>query len=86
MAFQLIKLERQDRIAILTLNRPEKRNALSVDLVREFGDALDEVNDDHDVNDPDHRFRRTLARRTAGRRARQAATRIRRRLQRRSRY
>lgn len=50
MAYQFIRLERQGSVAILTLNRPEKRNALSVELVRELGEALDEVNDDHDVS------------------------------------
>jgi methylglutaconyl-CoA hydratase len=43
MAYTTLTLDISDRIAILTLNRPEKRNALSFTLVGEFMRALDEV-------------------------------------------
>ena len=48
--YQFIKLEKSERIATLTLNRPEKMNALSTGLLTEFSDALDNVHNDHDVN------------------------------------
>jgi enoyl-CoA hydratase/carnithine racemase len=36
----LVRYGREDRVAILTLNRPEKLNAFSDDLVRDLADAL----------------------------------------------
>ncbi len=50
MTYECIKLEKRERIATLTLNRPAKMNALSTALLREFSDALDDVHNDHDVN------------------------------------
>lgn len=50
MTYDCITLEKSDRVAVLTLNRPEKRNALSAELLDEFTDALDDVHNDHDVN------------------------------------
>ena len=50
MEYQYIKLEKQDRIATLTLDRPEKMNALSSGLLAEFSRALDDVHDDQDVS------------------------------------
>ena len=50
MAYDVIKLDKQDRIAVLTLNRPEKLNALSHDLLEEFVDALDDVQADQDIS------------------------------------
>ena len=50
MDFQFIKVDKHERVATITLNRPEKRNALSAGLLREFSDALDDIQDDHDVN------------------------------------
>ena len=38
-----VKVSFDERIATLTLNRPERRNALSVDMWREFSAALDAV-------------------------------------------
>lgn len=43
MPFQTIQLGHQDQVATLTLNRPDKRNALSFQLVEEMLRALDEV-------------------------------------------
>lgn len=48
--YQFITLEKSERIATLTLNRPEKRNALSAGLLEEFSDALDDVHNDDEVN------------------------------------
>jgi enoyl-CoA hydratase len=47
---ELIRFEVKDRIARVTLNRPDKRNALSTALVRELHDALWESDDRTDVN------------------------------------
>ena len=40
MAFTTITLETRDRIGTLTLNRPEKLNAMNPVLIVEFGEAL----------------------------------------------
>ena len=50
MQYTTVKLEKQDRVAVLTLDRPEKMNALSAQLLDEFTVALDDVHDDHDIN------------------------------------
>lgn len=47
---ELIRFDVKDRVARITLNRPEKRNALSTPLVRELHDALWEADDRADVN------------------------------------
>jgi enoyl-CoA hydratase len=47
---ELIRFEVKDRIARVTLNRPDKRNALSTALVRELHGALWESDDRTDVN------------------------------------
>ena len=43
MTYELITLQVQDSIATLTLNRPDKRNAMSDDMRTEFIDALERV-------------------------------------------
>lgn len=43
MAYSTLTLEVSERIATITLNRPEKRNAISFTLVGEFMRALDEA-------------------------------------------
>lgn len=45
MAFTKVILEREGDIAILSLNDPATRNALSWDLAAEFGEALDQLGD-----------------------------------------
>jgi enoyl-CoA hydratase/carnithine racemase len=49
MAFENVVLEKRDGIAKLTLNRPEKLNALSQPLLADLRQALDEVEADHDI-------------------------------------
>ena len=44
--YQYILVERDERVGIVTLNRPKELNALRTDLVRELADALEEF--DHD--------------------------------------
>jgi feruloyl-CoA hydratase/lyase len=41
--YQTIKLEREDGVTFVVLNRPEKRNAMSPELHREMCHALDEL-------------------------------------------
>jgi enoyl-CoA hydratase/carnithine racemase len=48
-SFENVLLERRDGIATITLNRPEKLNALSADLLADLRAALDLVEADHDV-------------------------------------
>ena len=49
MQYRTIKFEKRDKIAVLTLDRPEKMNALSAELLDEFTSALDEIETDHDI-------------------------------------
>jgi enoyl-CoA hydratase len=43
MEFKTLKFDFADGVATITLNRPEKQNALSPDLFRELSDCLDEA-------------------------------------------
>jgi enoyl-CoA hydratase len=49
MAFTTITLEKHDRIGTLTLNRPEKLNAMTPALIAEFADALTQVEKDSEI-------------------------------------
>jgi enoyl-CoA hydratase len=49
MAYQNIKYEKEDKIAIITLTRPKALNALSYELAREFEDALADIEKDDNV-------------------------------------
>lgn len=49
MEYQTIKTEREDAIFIITLNRPDKLNALSPELTGEVVDALNGVRTDESV-------------------------------------
>ena len=42
-AYQHLTLEREGPIAVVTLNRPQRRNALSIELMQELIGCLDEV-------------------------------------------
>jgi enoyl-CoA hydratase len=46
---KLVKLERDGEIAVVTIDREEKLNALNPDVVRELGEAFAEVRDDDAV-------------------------------------
>ena len=46
MKYQAILIEKKGRVGIITLNRPEKRNALNAQIVAEMLDALHELDDD----------------------------------------
>jgi methylglutaconyl-CoA hydratase len=43
MAFTTLKLDFEEQVATVTLNRPEKRNAISQEMVEELPTALDEI-------------------------------------------
>ncbi len=45
----LLSLERSDEVAIVTMQRPEKRNALSIDLRVELADAFAALGDDGEI-------------------------------------
>src|SRR5260221_13951136 len=49
MDFTAITLEKKDRIGTLTLNRPEKLNALSPVLINEFVEAITQVEKDSEI-------------------------------------
>ena len=44
-----LTLEVQDRIAVLSVNRPDKLNALNEQTIRELGQAIDEITGRDDV-------------------------------------
>ena len=41
-----VLVEEKDRTTIVTLNRPERRNALTIELMTELADALDKTSAD----------------------------------------
>ena len=49
MSFQNIIYEKQEKVVRLTLNRPEKLNALNDALLREFDGALSKAAEDPEV-------------------------------------
>ena len=49
MTFEFIKVERRDRVGLITLNRPRQLNALSPALMQELGKALHEFDADEAV-------------------------------------
>src|SRR5437016_7444206 len=49
MAYEFILTERFDGVAVITLNRPEKLNALSFPLVRELDEALTQYESDEEI-------------------------------------
>jgi len=50
VAYQLVTLERDEKVAVLTLNRPERRNALNTALRDEIRAALEELEADDAVS------------------------------------
>ena len=49
MSFQVIKTDQVERVAIITLNRPEVLNALNLQLVQELDQAITQMEQDDDV-------------------------------------
>lgn len=50
MTFRHILYERQGRIATITLNRPDRLNAIAAGMPREIAAAVEQANDDDDVH------------------------------------
>ena len=48
-SYETILVERRDRVAIITINRPEKRNALNIKTREEGAAVLEELHDDKDI-------------------------------------
>ncbi|AYN01075.1 enoyl-CoA hydratase-related protein [Chryseobacterium sp. 3008163] len=49
MSYENIILSREDKTAIITINRPESLNALNAKTIKEISSALDELASDHEV-------------------------------------
>ncbi|SVE38140.1 uncharacterized protein METZ01_LOCUS490994, partial [marine metagenome] len=49
MSFEMIKTDQVDRVAIVTLNRPEVLNALNLQLVREVDEFVTEAEQDDSI-------------------------------------
>ena len=49
-SYETLLVERRDRVAIVTINRPDKRNALNIKTREEGAAALDELRDDDAVH------------------------------------
>ena len=49
MIFENIQLSKEDKIAIITINRPESLNALNAQTIKEISSALDNLASDHEV-------------------------------------
>ncbi|MGV8058320.1 MAG: enoyl-CoA hydratase/isomerase family protein [Smithellaceae bacterium] len=47
--YQTLLVKKEDAIATITLNRPDKLNAMSLDMFRELAEATEEVANDRDV-------------------------------------
>jgi enoyl-CoA hydratase len=48
-SFETLLIERRDRVAIITINRPEKRNALNIKTREEGARVLDALRDDESI-------------------------------------
>src|SRR3981081_2247567 len=49
MPFKFLTLEVADRVATLTVNRPEKLNALNDATIAELGQAIDQIREDDSI-------------------------------------
>jgi enoyl-CoA hydratase len=49
MTYELIKVERKERVGLVTLNRPKQLNALNPQLMQELGKALQELDADDSI-------------------------------------
>ena len=49
MSYEVIQIDQEDRVAVITLNRPEVLNALSFQLVTELDEAITEMESDDGV-------------------------------------
>ena len=51
---EVVLLEKKDRVATITLNRPDVLNALNLQLVLALGEAFDDVAKDDAIGVEDH--------------------------------
>src|SRR5947207_5715121 len=49
MAYEILTFDVADRVATITVNRPDKLNALNAATIRELGEAIDELQSRDDV-------------------------------------
>ena len=49
MPYEQIRVEKQNSVCIITLNRPEKLNAWTPDMSRELGEAITAANEDDEI-------------------------------------
>ena len=49
MTEKTILLDVQDKIATITLNRPERKNAINTNMVNDWVEILDECRDNDDI-------------------------------------
>lgn len=49
MEYETIRIEKQDGVVIITFNQPQKRNAMTLDLGREFRAAITELKEDSEA-------------------------------------
>jgi enoyl-CoA hydratase/carnithine racemase len=49
MSYNYLKFDMEDGIGTITLNRPEKRNALSLELLKELNDLLSSMSENGEV-------------------------------------
>ncbi len=50
MAYKFIKFDRDGPVAVITLNRPERLNAIGIQMVHDMMDALDEIEKDDSIH------------------------------------
>ena len=50
MTFEMLNIEKADKIAVLKLNRPKALNALNSATLKELDMAIDQINADKDVD------------------------------------
>ncbi len=48
--YECLKVDVADKVATVTLNRPQARNAINQKLIRELRTIWDDLGDDHAVN------------------------------------
>jgi enoyl-CoA hydratase len=49
MAYETIIYEKEGNLGIITMNRPQRRNALNIQLIREMTKAVDDIEEDDDI-------------------------------------
>ncbi len=49
MNFETLLFEVEDNIAVITINRPDKMNALNADVIKELNAAIDKIEEDEDI-------------------------------------